>query len=177
MSNFLTISQIEAKIIAEFELLESLEKYEQLIEFAQNLPKMPENDKIPQNKIKSCQSRTWLVLTKDENPKTKTEQTSNSSLISDSDSDFANSFSKNNSKILSNSRLFFTGFSDSQLVGGLLQLLWRVYNGQNCTEILRTQLTFPKQIGLSELLTIGRQNGFWQIEKQIKNLAKSNLEK
>lgn len=224
MSNFLTIDQIQTEIVVEFELLETLEKYERLIEIGSQLPKISQKDKILQNKVESCQSRTWLVLKNSPNfgeiKQKNLENSLGSELVSkvnlgnlenqnnqfftksqDWNSNLEGKYGEkkpeNFKKLMFNSNLsldknkaqdpnfaalnktnsrllFFTGFSDSQLVGGLLGLLWRVYNGQSCLEIIETKLTFLDQIGLLGLLTIGRQNGLQEIEKHIKKMAKSN---
>lgn len=195
MSNFLTIDQIQTEIVVEFEPLETLEKYERLIEIGSQLPKISQKDKILENKVESCQSRTWLVFKNSSNfgeikqknleviPKVNLKndlKDQNKEFLAKSQDCNPNS-NKNktqnpNFTVLNqkNLQLFFTGFSDSQLVSGLLGLLWRVYNGQSCLEIIETKLTFLDQIGLLELLTIGRQNGLQEIEKHIKKMAKSN---
>ena len=219
MSNFLTIDQIQTEIVVEFEPLETLEKYERLIEIGSQLPKISQKDKIPQNKVESCQSRTWLVLKNSPNSeetkpknlevvskvklKSVLENQNNEFLAKSQDwnsnleGKYGEKKPENFQKLIFNSNLsldknnaqdpnfaalnktnlrllFFTGFSDSQLVGGLLGLLWRVYNGQSCLEIIETKLNFLHQIGLLGLLTIGRQNGLQEIEKHIKKMAKSN---
>ncbi len=142
--NQTNIDQIQREIISEFEGLEDLEKYEYLIELAKILPKMPEEYKTPENKVTNCQSRTWLALDK------------------------ANL--QNNSQINPQSFSFF-GFSDSQLVGGLIALLWRVYHGQDYETARQTKLFFLEEIGLNQLLTVGRREGFWQIQKKLKEMA------
>ncbi len=142
--NQTNIDQIQREIISEFEGLEDLEKYEYLIELAKILPKMPEEYKTPENKVTNCQSRTWLVLDKTN--------------------------SQNNSQ--TNSPIFsFFGFSDSQLVSGLIALLWRVYHGQDYETARQTKLFFLEEIGLNQLLTVGRREGFWQIQKKLKEMA------
>ena len=146
--NQTNIDQIQREIISEFEGLEDLEKYEYLIELAKILPKMPEEYKTPENKVTGCQSRTWLALDK------KNSQTN---------------FQDNSQE---NSRTFsFFGFSDSQLVSGLIALLWRVYHGQDHETVRQTKLFFLEEIGLNQLLTVGRREGFWQIQQKIKEMA------
>ena len=142
------IDQVQREIISEFEDLNDLEKYEYLIDLAKILPKMTEECKIPVNKVTGCQSRTWIAV----------DETNLQANL------------QNNSQNFS-----FFGFSDSQLVSGLVALLWRVYNGQSRQIIIQTELFFPEKIGLNQLLTIGRREGFWQIQKRIKEIAKSKV--
>lgn len=88
-------------------------------------------------------------------------------------------FSQNNSKILSQTlsqnleqKLFFGGFSDSQIVSGLLGLLWKIFDGQTKGEILNSHLFLVSKIGFDELLTVRRQDGFWQIHHKIIQMCK-----
>lgn len=89
-------------------------------------------------------------------------------------------FSQNNSKNLSQTlsqnleqKLFFGGFSDSQIVGGLLGLLWKIFDGQTKGEILNSNLFLLSKIGFDELLTVRRREGFWQIHHKIIQMCKT----
>ena len=43
-------------------MLDAEEFYQQLIELGSELPPLPPNQKIDQNRVWGCQSKTWLVL-------------------------------------------------------------------------------------------------------------------
>lgn len=56
-----SISEIEKKVIEDFELFDSWEeKYQYIIELGQKLPALDEKYKHDENKIKGCQSSVWL---------------------------------------------------------------------------------------------------------------------
>ena len=56
-----TIQEIQAEIVAEFDMFEDwMEKYEYVIELGKNLPIIDAKYKVDNNLIKGCQSRVWL---------------------------------------------------------------------------------------------------------------------
>ena len=56
-----TIQEIQAEIVAEFDMFEDwMEKYEYIIELGKNLPIIEAKYKVGNNLIKGCQSRVWL---------------------------------------------------------------------------------------------------------------------
>lgn len=58
----MTTDSIQEDIIAEFEELgDWMEKYNYLIELSKDLEPFDDKFKIPENTIKGCQSRVWLV--------------------------------------------------------------------------------------------------------------------
>ena len=55
------IPEIEAEIVEEFSLFDDwMDKYQYIIEMGQNLPPLPEADKVEDNIVHGCQSRVWL---------------------------------------------------------------------------------------------------------------------
>jgi cysteine desulfuration protein SufE len=57
-----SIDQIQNEIIEEFELFDDwTDKYEYIIDLGKKLPPLPDQDKIPENIIKGCQSQVWLT--------------------------------------------------------------------------------------------------------------------
>ncbi len=58
-----SIKEVQDEIISEFEILgddrESTIFY--IMELGQRLPAIPEEEKIPENSIKGCQSKVWLT--------------------------------------------------------------------------------------------------------------------
>lgn len=61
--------------------------------------------------------------------------------------------------------------SDAMIVQGLIALLLRVYSGRTPGEIIKTPPDFIHQLGLTENLTMGRQNGLRAMVEQIKLYA------
>ena len=56
-----TIQEIQAEIVAEFDMFEDwMEKYEYIIELGKSLPMIDDKHKTNNNLIKGCQSRVWL---------------------------------------------------------------------------------------------------------------------
>lgn len=56
-----TIAEIQAEIIADFEMFDDwMQKYEYLIDLGKNLSPIKQEYKIDENLIKGCQSRVWL---------------------------------------------------------------------------------------------------------------------
>ncbi len=96
-----------------------------------------------------------------------TKQESNQIFSQDFSSNF-NNFSQNLER-----KLCFSGFSDSQIVGGLLGLLWKIFDGQNKSEILKSDLFLISRISFDELLTVRRREGFWQIYHRIIQMSKT----
>lgn len=63
----MTIQDIQAEIIDEFEFLEDwMERYEHIIALGKSLPLIDEKHKIQKNIIKGCQSQVWLYAEKKE---------------------------------------------------------------------------------------------------------------
>jgi cysteine desulfuration protein SufE len=69
------------------------------------------------------------------------------------------------------SRLDFDAMSDSSIVSGLIALLMRIYSGRAAAEILATQPTFVKAIGLEGHLSPTRSNGLHAMLKRIHEIA------
>ena len=56
-----TIEEIQAEIVAEFDVFEDwMEKYEYIIELGKTLPMIDDKYKVDNNLIKGCQSRVWM---------------------------------------------------------------------------------------------------------------------
>jgi cysteine desulfuration protein SufE len=69
-------------------------------------------------------------------------------------------------------RVVYEATSDALIVRGLIALLLRTYSGRTPDEILaNVPPSFVGRIGLTENLTIGRQNGFLAMVEQMKNYA------
>lgn len=70
-------------------------------------------------------------------------------------------------EVSNDSLVCYTGESDSIIVQGLLALLIKVYSGKKPQEILDTNLSFLKELGLEKHLSPNRANGVYSILKQI----------
>ena len=61
MSDKKTIPEVEDEIVAEFSLFDSWDdKYEYIIDLGKNLPPLPDEYKIDQNRVRGCQSTVYL---------------------------------------------------------------------------------------------------------------------
>jgi cysteine desulfuration protein SufE len=65
--------------------------------------------------------------------------------------------------------------SDAAIVQGLIALMLKVFSEKKPQEILDTDITFLKQIGLDEHLSPTRKNGLSSLVSSIKNAAKIKL--
>ncbi|WP_251620165.1 SufE family protein [Odoribacter lunatus] len=68
-------------------------------------------------------------------------------------------------------KLYFTADSDAIITKGIAALLIRVFSGQQPEEIVRADLKFIEEIGLTQHLSPTRSNGLLSMLKQIKMYA------
>ena len=68
-------------------------------------------------------------------------------------------------------KLFFAGASDAAIVSGLVAMLLRVYSGRSPDEVLATEPTFLKDLGLIEALSTNRGNGVAAMARRIRDTA------
>ncbi|GAB4184259.1 MAG: SufE family protein [Thermoflexibacter sp.] len=68
-------------------------------------------------------------------------------------------------------RVLFYGDSDSTLVKGLVSLVVRVLSNQKAEDIVKADLYFIDKIGLRQMLSMNRSNGFASLVKQVKLYA------
>lgn len=62
MDNVESINEIQEDIINEFDFFDEWdEKYGYVIELGKKLPELKEEEKLPENIIKGCQSQVWMV--------------------------------------------------------------------------------------------------------------------
>jgi cysteine desulfuration protein SufE len=76
-------------------------------------------------------------------------------------------------------KIYFEADSNTAITKGLLSLLIRIFNGQQITDILSTELYFMQKIGMERFIGTQRSNGFAAMIKQIKIYAyayKSKME-
>ena len=66
----------------------------------------------------------------------------------------------------------FMANSDAAIVQGLIALMLKVFSEKKPQEILDTDISFLKQIGLDEHLSPTRKNGLSSLVSSIKNAAK-----
>ena len=69
----------------------------------------------------------------------------------------------------------FMANSDAAIVQGLIALMLKVFSKKKPQEILDTDITFLKEIGLDEHLSPTRKNGLSSLVTSIKNAAKIKL--
>lgn len=68
--------------------------------------------------------------------------------------------------------VYFEADSDALIVKGLVQILIRIYSGHSAKEILETDTSLLKVLGLGEIISSGRQNGIASMLKRIYSFAK-----
>ncbi|MDC0969307.1 SufE family protein [Alphaproteobacteria bacterium] len=69
----------------------------------------------------------------------------------------------------------FMANSDAAIVQGLIALMLKVFSEKKPQEILDTDISFLKQIGLDQHLSPTRKNGLSSLVSSIKNAAKIKL--
>jgi cysteine desulfuration protein SufE len=74
---------------------------------------------------------------------------------------------------LRDGRLYFAGASDAAIVSGLVALLLRVYSGRPPAEVIATEPSFLKDLGLIEALSTNRGNGIAAMARRIRDTAAS----
>ncbi len=70
-----------------------------------------------------------------------------------------------------NNLLFFEGDSNTSITRGLISLLLRVLSGQNIDDIIHANLSFVRDIHLTQLIGSQRAGGFANMVKTIKLIA------
>lgn len=68
-------------------------------------------------------------------------------------------------------KLFFAGASDAAIVQGLVALLLRVYSGRSPQDILATDASFLRDLGLVQALSTNRGNGVEAMAQAIRKRA------
>ena len=72
-------------------------------------------------------------------------------------------------------RIDIRAISDSAIVSGLIALLLRVYSGRSAREIIDTEPTFIRDIGLAKALSPTRANGLAAMLARIRENAAAQL--
>ena len=72
---------------------------------------------------------------------------------------------------LDGDKVIYTAESDALIVNGLVALLLRVYSNRTPDEIIATEPTFVRDIGLAEHLSQVRSNGLAAMAREIRNYA------
>ena len=68
-------------------------------------------------------------------------------------------------------KLYLAGASDAAIVSGLVALLLRVYSGRTPAEIIATEPSFLRDLGLIEALSTNRGNGIAAMARRIRDAA------
>ena len=68
--------------------------------------------------------------------------------------------------------LYFEADGDALIVRGLIQMLIRIYSQRSSREILQSQASDLEVLGLSEIISAGRQNGIASMLSRIYSFAK-----
>ena len=68
-------------------------------------------------------------------------------------------------------RMMLAGASDAAIVSGLVALLLRVYSGRTPAEVLATEPSFLRDLGLLEALSTNRGNGIAAMARRIRDVA------
>lgn len=72
---------------------------------------------------------------------------------------------------LENDKMILSADSNTAITKGLVSLLVRIFSGQRPNDILLSELTFMKRIGMERFIGTQRSNGFAAMIKQIKMYA------
>ena len=72
---------------------------------------------------------------------------------------------------LENEKMILSADSNTAITKGLVSLLVRIFSGQRPNDILLSELTFMKRIGMDRFIGTQRSNGFAAMIKQIKMYA------
>jgi cysteine desulfuration protein SufE len=72
---------------------------------------------------------------------------------------------------LEDEKMMLAADSNTAITKGLVSLLIRVFSGQKPNDILLSELTFMKRIGMERFIGTQRSNGFAAMIKQIKMYA------
>jgi len=72
---------------------------------------------------------------------------------------------------LENEKMILSADSNTAITKGLVSLLVRVFSGQTPNDVLLSDLTFMKRIGMERFIGTQRSNGFAAMIKQIKMYA------
>src|SRR3954451_3753601 len=133
-------------ITENFSLLDDWDdRYRYVIELGRGLVPLPETERREANKVQGCASQVWLA--------------------SEVETDGA-----------AGPLLHFVGDSDAHIVRGLSAILFALYNGKPAREILSTDaVAVFEQLGLRELLTPQRSNGFRSMVDRIRADARTAL--
>ncbi|MDH3004466.1 MAG: SufE family protein [Candidatus Shikimatogenerans sp. JK-2022] len=70
-----------------------------------------------------------------------------------------------------NKKIFFIGYSKSNIINGIIYLIKKDYSNKTPYEIINKKKNFIKKINLKKYLTINRYFGILNIIKYIKNFA------
>jgi cysteine desulfuration protein SufE len=68
-------------------------------------------------------------------------------------------------------KVVFTADSDAIITKGIISLLVRAFSGQTPEVILKSEVNFIKEIGLTDHLSPSRSNGLVSMVKQMKNYS------
>jgi len=72
-------------------------------------------------------------------------------------------------------KVVFTADSDAIITKGIISLLVRAFSGQTPEVILKSEVNFIKEIGLTDHLSPTRSNGLVSMVKQMKNYSLAYL--
>jgi cysteine desulfuration protein SufE len=72
---------------------------------------------------------------------------------------------------LEHEKMILSADSNTAITKGLVSLLVRIFSGQRPNDILLSELTFMKRIGMERFIGTQRSNGFAAMIKQIKMYA------
>ena len=140
-----TINDIQEEIIKEFINIQKDGSGEDIlyhiIEMGRQLSPMPEEMKTSNSTIHECMSKVWI------------------------------SFKRPEAGVKNYNKMIYFGDSDSEIVKGIIALLFRIFNNQSYEDIIEANLFFIEKISLISFLGQQRAFGFATIVKKIKMIA------
>jgi cysteine desulfuration protein SufE len=135
-------------LLDDFEFLDDWQdRYRYVIELGRKLDPLPEEDRIPANKVQGCASQVWLATKITSSPNHPDQAV-----------------------------LTFVGDSDAHIVRGLISILFVIFSNKHADEIIELDVKkIFHQIGLDEHLSPQRANGLVSMVGRIKSDAQNAL--
>ncbi len=135
------------RLTTAFEMMPSWqERYRLIIDMGRKLAPLPEDQYIDENLLDGCMSKVWLTAEQEPG--------------SDGQGPV----------------MHFAADSDSQIVKGLIAIVFEVFNDRPAGEVLTTDIdSIFRQLELEQHISSGRRNGLSSMVRRVRELAQAEL--
>lgn len=135
------------RLTTAFEMMPSWqERYRLIIDMGRKLPPLPEDQYADENLLDGCMSNVWLTAEQEAGPEGQ------------------------------GPIMHFAADSDSQIVKGLIAIVFEVFNHRPANEILTTDIdSIFRQLDLEQHISSGRRNGLSSMVRRVRELAQAEL--